>query len=507
MTGSTDRGMPAGRLRALALRFLRQKEIGILAILALLVALVCFYQPENAPPNYLKTAFLTVSRQIAFTAIVALGVFCVILTAGIDLSLGSIVGLSGFVCGMALVSGVHPFLAVLAGMLTGAAVGAVNGAIVAYIGVTPFIVTLGMLGIARGIVWIISRGNSVEGIPEAFIAAGTRNYGGILPVPLLALALLAVAMCVILKYTVFGRRIYAVGGNEEATALSGIDTRTVKFFTYVLCGVCCSITGMLTVARVRSAQADAGKGMELDAIAAAVIGGTSLMGGEGSVLGVLIGASIMGVIRFGLVGAGRTELARLIVGAERRSHGSIFVRGIKAAIRHPSDAVRHGIGYASEDRKRYGLVLPMTVRENITMSIHRRILNRLGLISGLKERTIADRLISALHVKTSSREQTVRTLSGGNQQKIVIAKWLATDPAVLILDEPTRGIDVAAKAEVHKIITDLADRGVAVIVISSELPEILHLTDRILVMHEGRLTADIPRAQADEETIMKAAIA
>jgi rhamnose transport system ATP-binding protein len=148
----------------------------------------------------------------------------------------------------------------------------------------------------------------------------------------------------------------------------------------------------------------------------------------------------------------------------------------------------------------------MTVRENTTLSIHGRILNRLGFISAAKENNVTDDYVRQLQIKVSSREQITRNLSGGNQQKVVLAKWLAIQPRILILDEPTRGIDVGTKAEVHKIIADLADAGVTVLVISSELPEILNISDRVLVMHEGRLTADLPRAQASEETIMKAAV-
>jgi ABC-type sugar transport system ATPase subunit len=208
----------------------------------------------------------------------------------------------------------------------------------------------------------------------------------------------------------------------------------------------------------------------------------------------------------GLQGAGRTELARLIIGAEKKTAGEIILNGKRADIRHPVDAVRYQIGYVSEDRKRLGLVLNMPVRENSTMTIHRQVLNRLGLISRPRENAITDRYVGMLKTKISSREQLVKNLSGGNQQKVVIAKWLAIKPKVLILDEPTRGIDVGAKAEVHKIIADLADEGVAILMISSELPEVLHVSDRILVMHEGRLTADIPREQASEEALMKAAV-
>ena len=209
----------------------------------------------------------------------------------------------------------------------------------------------------------------------------------------------------------------------------------------------------------------------------------------------------------GLIGAGRTEVARLLLGADRKTSGTILIENKEVTIDHPSAAVAHGIAYASEDRKRLGLVLPMSVRENTTMSVHRKILNRLGFISAARENALTDSYIRSLQIKISSPAQAVRSLSGGNQQKVVLSKCLATQPKVLMLDEPTRGIDVGAKAEVHKVITQLADQGVAIILISSELPEILHLCDRILVMHEGRLTADLPRAQASEEAIMRAAIA
>lgn len=260
------------------------------------MALITIFQPQFAAP----TNLYLVGRQVAFTAIVALGVFFVILTSGIDLSVGSMVGLSGVTCGLALAAGFHPVVGVFVGLLTGAVVGAANGAIVAWVGVTPFIVTLGTLSMARGAVLVLTHGDSVRAIPEPFINAGLMDIFGI-PAPVMVLLLVAVASHMILTYTVFGRRVYAVGGNEEATELSGINTRRIKFFTYVISSVLSSITGILFVARFRSAQANAGMGMELDAIAAVVIGGTSLMGGQGTVLGVLIGAMVMGVIRNGLV--------------------------------------------------------------------------------------------------------------------------------------------------------------------------------------------------------------
>jgi ribose transport system permease protein len=277
-------------------KLLHRREAGIFIALLGLIILISSIQPE-----FLKGRNLfLVSRQIALTAIIALGVLFVILTGGIDLSVGSTVGLSGFLCGLAMAAGLHPILAVVVGLLTGAAVGAVNGAIVAYVGVTPFIVTLGMLGAAHGIILVIKQGESIRKISEAFIAFGNGSAFGI-SVPVLILIVIAIVCYLVLGRTVFGRQVFAIGGNEKAAALSGINTRAVKFFTYMLCSMLSSVSGILYVARFQSAQADSGKGMELDAIAAAVIGGTSLMGGEGSVVGVLLGATIMGVIRSGLV--------------------------------------------------------------------------------------------------------------------------------------------------------------------------------------------------------------
>ena len=208
----------------------------------------------------------------------------------------------------------------------------------------------------------------------------------------------------------------------------------------------------------------------------------------------------------GLVGAGRTELAKLLIGAEKKSAGSLLLDGQPIEIKSPVDSVKFGIAYVPEDRKQLGLVLPMGTRENLSLSIHPKLTGLLNIINGANEKTICNKYVDRLSIKISSLEQVVNNLSGGNQQKVVIGKWLASEPKVLILDEPTRGIDVGAKAEVHRIITELADEGVSILVISSELPEILGLADRVLVMHEGRITADLPKEQADQETIMRAAV-
>jgi ribose transport system permease protein len=275
---------------------LRRKESAIVLALLGIMIVISIVAPSFATVGNIYR----VTRQISFVAIVALGVFPVILTGGIDLSVGSLVGISGIICGLVMAAGFPPLLAILAGMLTGSVVGLLNGALVAYVGITPFIVTLGMLSMARGSIWVMTKGWPVEKISESFMVIGQGDLLGI-PIPVIIMVVVAVVTHVFLRYSVFGRRVFAIGGNEEATRLSGINTKRIKWIVYGISGFLSSITGIILVARFNSAQTSSGDGWELDAIAAAVIGGTSLMGGSGSVIGVLIGASIMGVIRNGLV--------------------------------------------------------------------------------------------------------------------------------------------------------------------------------------------------------------
>lgn len=203
----------------------------------------------------------------------------------------------------------------------------------------------------------------------------------------------------------------------------------------------------------------------------------------------------------GLVGAGRTEVARAIFGADRRDAGDIIIHGRPAPIASPADGVKAGIGYLSEDRKHFGLALPMDVRANTAMTSLGRYSNWFGQIFESKLAEIAQDFIKRLGIRTPSDQQEVRLLSGGNQQKVVIAKWLLRDCDILIFDEPTRGIDIGAKTEIYNLLTELANSGKAIIVISSELPEVLRLSHRIAVMCEGRLTGILP-GNATQEEIM-----
>ncbi|MDP6523129.1 MAG: sugar ABC transporter ATP-binding protein [Kiritimatiellia bacterium] len=207
----------------------------------------------------------------------------------------------------------------------------------------------------------------------------------------------------------------------------------------------------------------------------------------------------------GLMGAGRTEVLSAIYGLEPFDAGEISVHGNPVRINHPSEAIRNGLAMVTEDRKEYGLVLNMAVKHNVTLTILRKIC-RAGFIDRAEEDRTADRSIRDLSIKISNRNQTAASLSGGNQQKIVLAKALLTEPEVLLLDEPTRGIDISAKAEVYKLISQLAEAGKAVVLVSSELQELLSLSDRILVMREGEITAEFEGRKATQEEIMKVAV-
>ena len=206
----------------------------------------------------------------------------------------------------------------------------------------------------------------------------------------------------------------------------------------------------------------------------------------------------------GLVGAGRTEIARVLFGIDRADAGEVLVAGKHAEIKSPKDAMRLGIVYVPEDRHAQGLVLDFSIAANVSLPIVER-LSRLLVVDRVQERQIATDYSKQLQVRSTGVNQAASGLSGGNQQKVVIAKWLATKPTILLLDEPTQGVDIGAKAEVHRIISQLAGQGMAIVLISSELLEVLGMADRIVVLHEGRVAAEFARDDATQERVMAAA--
>jgi ribose transport system ATP-binding protein len=216
----------------------------------------------------------------------------------------------------------------------------------------------------------------------------------------------------------------------------------------------------------------------------------------------LKGGEILGIA--GLAGAGRTALVETIFGVRAATKGQIRIGGKPVRIQHPGQAIRIGMGFVPEDRKLQGLFLNMAVRENVVISALPEV-SRFSFVNYSKAEKLAKEFVGKLNIRTPSLKQLVRNLSGGNQQKVIIARWLTLKPRILILDEPTRGIDVATKAEIHALMNQLAKEGVAVMMVSSDLPEVLGVSDRILVMRAGRIVAEFSREEATQDNIMHAA--
>ena len=272
-------------------------QYGILLVFVLLCVVLTFANPFFLTEQNISN----VLRQTSINGILAIGMTYVILTGGIDLSVGSVLAFSSMVAA-SLVSGEQSqgvFVAIMAGLGTGAALGMVNGLLVSRFGVPPFVATLGMLSVARGLTFIYTDGTPIPNLSPAFRTIG-QGFVGPVPVPVFIFAGVALLFWWVLKYTTFGRYIYAVGGNERSARTSGVNTRGVLFGAYIIAGSLAGLAGLILTARTTSALPQAGVSYELDAIAAVVIGGTSLSGGTGSVLGTVIGALIIGVINNGL---------------------------------------------------------------------------------------------------------------------------------------------------------------------------------------------------------------
>lgn len=271
------------------------REIGVLIPLVLMaIAIGCmngaFFSFEN---------IINVLRSTSFTFIVGVGMTIVLISAGLDLSIGSVFALGGMAAGFALHAGIPVPLAILLGILVGVLIGAVNGAIVVWAGIPPFITTLGMLYMARGLVLITTRGIPIYPLPENFNAIGQESLFGV-PYIIIIAAVIGIAADFILKRTTYGRAVYAIGGNEETARLSGIRINPIKFSFYVIVGALATFTGLLQAARLGSAQPNVGQGFELEVIASVIIGGTSLFGGAGSILGTFLGALFMTVLKNGM---------------------------------------------------------------------------------------------------------------------------------------------------------------------------------------------------------------
>lgn len=290
----------SGRGVSQFLRFQRIQEIGILIILFVL----CFFLSVATPTFLTSTNIFNILRAFSWIAISAFGISMVIITGGIDLSVGSVMALSGLITAMMIKANFGIFLSILGGLFIGAFVGFVNGFLVSKANLPPFVATLGTMSIARGFCYGLTGGWPVRELPQSFMFWGQYDIpflGVGIPLPVVVMIILGIVTSLFLNRTVWGYRIYAVGGNEQAASLSGINTGRIKLLVYTLCGFLTAIGGLLMTARLGVAAPTAASGYELDVIASAVIGGTSLSGGEGTILGVLVGAAIMQVLRTGMV--------------------------------------------------------------------------------------------------------------------------------------------------------------------------------------------------------------
>ncbi|GAA3732241.1 ribose ABC transporter permease [Plantactinospora mayteni] len=272
------------------------ERVGILVVLVALVALMAVIAPNFATVDNL----LNIARSISINAILAAGITFVILTAGIDLSVGSILAVSGVAAVLAALAGAPTPVAVLAGVLAGGVAGLLNGILTAYLSLAAFIVTLGTMTFLRGLAYTMTDGQPIVSNTLNFRDIGNGYVTGV-PVPVVVMAVVYLVAWFVLERTRYGRHVYAVGGNAEAARLAGINVRRVTMSVYAVAGACAGLAGVIFAARVVSAQPTAGTGYELDAIAAAVLGGTSLMGGRGRILGTLIGSIILGVLTTGLI--------------------------------------------------------------------------------------------------------------------------------------------------------------------------------------------------------------
>ena len=271
-------------------------KVGILLVLVVLVALMAVFAPNfNRVDN-----LLNIARAISINAVLAAGMTFVILTGGIDLSVGSTVAVAGVVAVVVAMAGVPAPFAILAGVLVGAACGLVNGALSAYLGLAPFIVTLGTMTFLRGLAYTMTAGQPIVSSDLSFRVIGNGYLLGI-PVPVYFMVVVYLVGWFLLERTIYGRHVYAVGGNAQAARLAGVKVKRITTSVYIIAGICAGLAGMIFAARVISAQPTAGTGYELDAIAAVVLGGTSLAGGRGRLFGTLIGSVILGVLGTGLI--------------------------------------------------------------------------------------------------------------------------------------------------------------------------------------------------------------
>lgn len=297
-------------------QFVSNEIFGVFAAFILLVIIMAIFAPNFTSMNNI----LNVLLQIAQVGIISVGMTYVILTAGIDLTVGSIVAFDGLAMAMMMKSGVPVFVAIIAGLVIGALIGLLNGLLISRIGIQPFVATLGTMAMFRGLAYTITGGQPVYSLPASFDAFAKNLFG--IPIPAIMMVVIFAIGAYILKYTRFGRHIYSIGGNQTASKLSGINVKNNIVLIYIISGICCAIASIILTARLDSAVPTAADGIEMDVIAAVAIGGTDMQGGKGTMAGTVIGALIMGVIANGL------NLLNVAQGPQRFVKGAIIIAAV-----------------------------------------------------------------------------------------------------------------------------------------------------------------------------------
>jgi len=276
--------------------FFQQPEAGVIVSIFVL----SFFLTIARPQFFSLDNLFSIARSFSYIAITSIGICLVIITGGIDLSVGSVMGLGGVIAALLLSKGYNLLFSLIVATLSGLGVGLANGVLVCYFNLPPFVVTLGMLNVIRGLCYAFTRGWPITGLPKDFLFLG-QGYIWIIPTPVVIMLFISLLFWFILKKTIFGLHVYSIGGNEEASRFSGIPVQRMKIAVFSLSGILAALGGVILTARLGVGESTTAIGYELDAIASAVIGGTSLSGGEGTVLGVVLGAALLGIIRNGLV--------------------------------------------------------------------------------------------------------------------------------------------------------------------------------------------------------------
>ncbi|AYO29208.1 ATP-binding cassette domain-containing protein [Biomaibacter acetigenes] len=572
---------------------LSEKNFRYIILLAIIFILVVIF--ASVKPVFLQFSnLMNMARQVSVLAIVSIGMTYVILTGGIDLSVGSNIAFAGAVAAIAVNSTGSAMIGFVSAMLAGLIIGTINGSMIGYYGISPFMATLATMSLARGLTLTISGAAGIKVKDTVFNFLGQNSLGPI-PVVVFAVFVLYAASFILLTRMTFGRKVYAVGGNINAAKASGILAERELMKVYMITGLLCGIGAIITVGRATSAQPWAGLGLEFEVVTAVVLGGTSLLGGKGSLEGTFLGSLLVGVLANGLGlmdvspyiqyiikgvmillavlideasikirevkkieknsenilpeeynkkfafeniktakvlkltniskefpgvkaldgvnltikrgtvmalmgenGAGKSTLMKILAGVYKKDRGEIKIEGVPVEINSPLDAQKLGIAVIHQE---FSLIPELTVAQNIFLGKELYEKNRL-LLDKKSMSKKAKELVSRFDMDIDVN-LPVKNLTVGQQQMIEIAKALASDAWIIVMDEPTSALSEADKNSLFKLIRELKRQGVAIVYISHRMPEIFEIADEVTVLRDGRYVASEEVNRIDESTLIK----